>query len=222
MRLDPYCARGALLATLLARVWRQTAAIRTRLRARSIWLSSSTDCLATHLIGNQLWMRCIASLGVRPRRCWSILQKLIQGRGASRRGGVGRSAVFPGQQWDWSGGCGCENIAVFPCVCLISSTARSSDTCCRDFWKCGNLVFTGLLSCAHRSMAGIDVCGQRVADEILQIASEHPSLEHLSLVGLSLGGIICRYKLYPSSANECFDYCVQTYAWLQWRYAHQA
>jgi len=55
------------------------------------------------------------------------------------------------------------------------------------------LVHTTEANTRQRSMAGIDVCGQRVADEILQIASEHPSLEHLSLVGLSLGGIICRY-----------------------------
>lgn len=46
---------------------------------------------------------------------------------------------------------------------------------------------------------GIDSCGDRLAAEVLQKAKEYPSLEKISLLGHSMGGLLVRYaagKLY--------------------------
>jgi hypothetical protein len=55
-----------------------------------------------------------------------------------------------------------------------------------------------------RSQAGIDVCAERLADEIRDIKAEHPSLEFISLVGLSIGGLICRCAIDTSSTHPEF------------------
>jgi len=55
------------------------------------------------------------------------------------------------------------------------------------------LVHATAVNNRQKSQAGIDVCAERLADEILVIKAEHPSLEFISLVGLSIGGLICRY-----------------------------
>lgn len=44
-------------------------------------------------------------------------------------------------------------------------------------------------------LAGIDVCGARLAEEVLQVVSSHPSLTTISLMGHSMGGLIARYAL---------------------------
>eukprot|EP00123_Amoebidium_parasiticum_P022022 comp77966_c0_seq1/m.48302 comp77966_c0_seq1/g.48302 ORF comp77966_c0_seq1/g.48302 comp77966_c0_seq1/m.48302 type:complete len:380 (-) comp77966_c0_seq1:107-1246(-) len=51
---------------------------------------------------------------------------------------------------------------------------------------------------------GVDVCGRDLADEILQVVSQHPSLQEISIIGFSLGGLITRYAigvLYSPSTN---------------------
>ena len=40
---------------------------------------------------------------------------------------------------------------------------------------------------------GIDVCGERLADEMRRVVALHPRLERLSIVGHSMGGLISRY-----------------------------
>ncbi|KNC75119.1 hypothetical protein SARC_12347 [Sphaeroforma arctica JP610] len=51
---------------------------------------------------------------------------------------------------------------------------------------------------------GVDVCGRRLADEIRSTIKANPSLTHISLCGLSLGGLIIRYtcgELYESESG---------------------
>lgn len=40
---------------------------------------------------------------------------------------------------------------------------------------------------------GIDSCGDRLALEIQQKVAEYPSLEKISLLGHSMGGLLVRY-----------------------------
>ncbi|KAL6763416.1 putative serine esterase-domain-containing protein [Haematococcus lacustris] len=42
---------------------------------------------------------------------------------------------------------------------------------------------------------GIDVCGRRLAEEIQGVVKAHPSLQRLSVVGHSMGGLLLRYAL---------------------------
>ncbi|GAB4821319.1 hypothetical protein N2152v2_008365 [Parachlorella kessleri] len=54
---------------------------------------------------------------------------------------------------------------------------------------------------------GIDICGERLADEIRGVIEEHPGLERISLFGHSMGGLIARFaagRLYePESGTMC-------------------
>jgi triacylglycerol esterase/lipase EstA (alpha/beta hydrolase family) len=43
--------------------------------------------------------------------------------------------------------------------------------------------------------AGIDVCGQRLAQEVQQLVSSTPSLTTISFIGHSMGGLIARYAI---------------------------
>ena len=48
---------------------------------------------------------------------------------------------------------------------------------------------------------GIDVCGQRLVEEIQEVVAENPGLQHISLVGHSMGGLLARWavgKLYDT------------------------
>uniref|UniRef100_A0A061S8T0 DUF676 domain-containing protein n=1 Tax=Tetraselmis sp. GSL018 TaxID=582737 RepID=A0A061S8T0_9CHLO len=55
------------------------------------------------------------------------------------------------------------------------------------------LVHATAINKRVRSKDGVDLCGKRLAQEIRMIASTREDLRELSLVGLSLGGLICRY-----------------------------
>jgi hypothetical protein len=47
---------------------------------------------------------------------------------------------------------------------------------------------------------GIDVCGQRLADEVRAVASRHPSLQRVTFVAHSMGGLMARF-----AAGALFD-----------------
>lgn len=47
----------------------------------------------------------------------------------------------------------------------------------------------------RRSSEGIDVCGTRLGTEVLQLVSKNTGLETISMVGLSMGGLVCRFVL---------------------------
>ncbi|EFJ47651.1 hypothetical protein VOLCADRAFT_91609, partial [Volvox carteri f. nagariensis] len=52
---------------------------------------------------------------------------------------------------------------------------------------------------------GIDVCGQRLADEIRSVVAAHPSLQRISVIGHSMGGLLLRYAvvlLYDRSTGR--------------------
>ena len=55
-----------------------------------------------------------------------------------------------------------------------------------------------------RTLTGIDVCAQRVLMEVKKQLDAHPALEHLSLVGFSMGGLICRYMAGMLYAREFY------------------
>ncbi|GLC52657.1 hypothetical protein PLESTB_000654200 [Pleodorina starrii] len=42
---------------------------------------------------------------------------------------------------------------------------------------------------------GIDVCGQRLADEIRSVTTAYPSLQRISVIGHSMGGLLLRYAI---------------------------
>ena len=42
---------------------------------------------------------------------------------------------------------------------------------------------------------GIDQCGMRLAEEIKGVVARNPSLEYISVLGHSMGGLIARYAI---------------------------
>lgn len=56
--------------------------------------------------------------------------------------------------------------------------------------------------CARRlqTFEGIDVCGERLAQEVRTVAARHPSLRRVSILAHSMGGLISRY-----AAGRLFD-----------------
>ncbi|XP_015935016.1 lipid droplet phospholipase 1 [Arachis duranensis] len=56
---------------------------------------------------------------------------------------------------------------------------------------------------------GVDVMGDRLAKEVISVIKRHPSVEKISFVGHSLGGLIARYaiaKLYERDISMEFSY----------------
>ncbi|KAL1344823.1 hypothetical protein HN51_018646 [Arachis hypogaea] len=56
---------------------------------------------------------------------------------------------------------------------------------------------------------GVDVMGDRLAKEVISVIKRHPSVEKISFVGHSLGGLIARYaiaKLYEKDISMEFSY----------------
>ena len=46
------------------------------------------------------------------------------------------------------------------------------------------------LLCNHQTFDGVDVCGERLAEEIRGVVAAHPGLERISLLGHSMGGLM--------------------------------
>ena len=46
-----------------------------------------------------------------------------------------------------------------------------------------------------RTLDGVDVCGVRLVEELRRIVGCSPSLSHVSFVGHSMGGLICRFDM---------------------------
>eukprot|EP00899_Mesostigma_viride_P002772 jgi/Mesvir1/12496/Mv08108-RA.1 len=57
----------------------------------------------------------------------------------------------------------------------------------------GTFVYVSEANSYLQTFEGVDVAGTRLAEEVRQISRRSPSLQSLSLVGHSLGGLICRY-----------------------------
>ncbi|KAJ4839383.1 hypothetical protein Tsubulata_040229 [Turnera subulata] len=66
-----------------------------------------------------------------------------------------------------------------------------------------------IVHCSHANSAlltldGVDVMGQRLAEEVISVIKRHPSVQKISFVGHSLGGLIARYaiaKLYQTDSG---------------------
>ncbi|XP_024009032.1 putative lipase ROG1 isoform X2 [Eutrema salsugineum] len=50
---------------------------------------------------------------------------------------------------------------------------------------------------------GVDVMGERLAEEVRSVIKRHPSLQKISFVGHSLGGLIARYAVARLYEQEC-------------------
>ncbi|KAL4445864.1 hypothetical protein ABPG77_009063 [Micractinium sp. CCAP 211/92] len=86
----------------------------------------------------------------------------------------------------------------------------------RDNWKAisgllaehldpdATLLFVSHCNERQRTFEGIDVCGERLAEEIRAVVAQHPGLARISLLGHSMGGLISRYaagKLYDPGSG---------------------
>ena len=54
-----------------------------------------------------------------------------------------------------------------------------------------------------QTFEGIDRCGERLAHEVEECIAKHPSLERISVMGHSMGGLIVRYAVgvHPPACN---------------------
>ncbi|XP_057434828.1 uncharacterized protein LOC130727651 isoform X2 [Lotus japonicus] len=67
-----------------------------------------------------------------------------------------------------------------------------------------------VVHCSERNTSiltldGVDVLGERLAEEVIQVIKRHPSVQKISFVGHSLGGLIARYaiaKLYGRDISK--------------------
>jgi len=57
------------------------------------------------------------------------------------------------------------------------------------------LVFKSSSNKFFKTCHGIQITGRRLSDEVKKIVKEYPSLEYISFVGISLGGLIMRYAI---------------------------
>jgi triacylglycerol esterase/lipase EstA (alpha/beta hydrolase family) len=46
-----------------------------------------------------------------------------------------------------------------------------------------------------QTFEGIDVCGERLAEEIKEVVQANPGLKYISLLGHSMGGLMIRFAL---------------------------
>jgi len=91
-----------------------------------------------------------------------------------------------GGPWDWT-----------PIVMEIQRSQRDGDGNatggCPDATKMH--VHVSQANAFVKTFDGIDVCGERLADEIRDLAKARPNLKYLSVIGHSLGGLIARYAI---------------------------
>ncbi|MFS7913295.1 putative alpha/Beta hydrolase [Helianthus anomalus] len=67
-----------------------------------------------------------------------------------------------------------------------------------------------IVHCSERNSSlltfnGVDVMGNRLANEVLSVIKRHPNLQKISFIGHSLGGLIARYaiaKLYTRDSTD--------------------
>lgn len=68
----------------------------------------------------------------------------------------------------------------------------------------GYLVHASVANRGLKTMEGLDVGGERLASEVQRLVSAMPSLQYISMIGHSMGGLLARYaagKLYDTSAG---------------------
>ena len=106
--------------------------------------------------------------------------------------------VGPGHPW-WSGYCWTRGAHI-----LYASASTD-----RTYKRCAIMIIA-LVAHANlitnpqpphtQTYQGIDVCGDRLVEELGEVLATHPSLQEISFVGHSMGGLIARY-----AAGQLFD-----------------
>ncbi|XP_010490614.1 PREDICTED: putative lipase ROG1 isoform X1 [Camelina sativa] len=69
----------------------------------------------------------------------------------------------------------------------------------------GLLVHCSKRNHSTQTFSGVDVMGERLAEEVRSVIKRHPSLQKISFVGHSLGGLVARYaigRLYEQESRE--------------------
>eukprot|EP00744_Colponema_vietnamica_P013875 GILI01019447.1.p1 GENE.GILI01019447.1~~GILI01019447.1.p1 ORF type:complete len:448 (-),score=66.23 GILI01019447.1:36-1337(-) len=67
------------------------------------------------------------------------------------------------------------------------------------------LVHVSLVNSGIKTYDGIDVCGERLFQEILQLLEKNPSITRISLIGYSAGGLFSRYAIGRLQKTGVFD-----------------
>lgn len=70
------------------------------------------------------------------------------------------------------------------------------------------LIYASAANSYANTLAGIDVAGRRLAEEVQQVISKTPSLKKISFLGHSLGGLFARYAvalLFSPYKGDCKD-----------------
>jgi len=67
---------------------------------------------------------------------------------------------------------------------------------------CNILVHVSGVNGGVKSLHGIDTCGERLLEELHEFTARHPSLETISLLSHSLGGLIARYVIGQAFDNR--------------------
>eukprot|EP00198_Chlamydomonas_reinhardtii_P001437 XP_001690773.1 predicted protein [Chlamydomonas reinhardtii] len=79
----------------------------------------------------------------------------------------------------------------------LADTKSAWDRCVvelRNMPDAGRYVFLqSAVNARWRTHHGVDVCGQRLAEEICALLATAPGLTHVSMIGHSMGGMIARY-----------------------------
>ncbi|ONI33716.1 hypothetical protein PRUPE_1G443100 [Prunus persica] len=57
------------------------------------------------------------------------------------------------------------------------------------------IVHCSECNCSMLTFDGVDVMGERLAEEVISVIKRHPSVQKISFVGHSLGGLIARYAI---------------------------
>ena len=57
------------------------------------------------------------------------------------------------------------------------------------------LVHAAAANASTATADGVDACGRRAAAEVRRVVNSHPSLEEISIIGHSMGGLVARYMV---------------------------
>ncbi|KAF3638601.1 putative WD repeat-containing protein WRAP73-like [Capsicum annuum] len=101
-------------------------------------------------------------------------------------------------------------------VVVVVSRKENAFFDCASDWKFGaeqfvrNLPDKVFVHCSERNMAkltldGVDIMGERLAEEVLDVTKRKPGLKKISFVAHSVGGVVARYaigKLYRPPRAE--------------------
>ncbi|XVF36491.1 hypothetical protein REPUB_Repub19eG0063000 [Reevesia pubescens] len=109
---------------------------------------------------------------------------------SDENGGVDMEVEFPGERKDPS------HLVIM--VHGIIGSAQNWRFAAKQFLK--SYPEDAIVHCSERNSSmltfdGVDVMGDRLAEEVKYVISRHPSVQKISFVGHSLGGLVARYAI---------------------------